>query len=160
MVTSTLWARVYVSSAVHRLPDTDLERLLRDARQFNAGAGVSGALLYHQGSFFQYLEGAPTDVDDAFRRVRASRLHHGIVELLHAPVAQRRFASWHMGFSHSSASLLLALSQAAWQSAYRCDSPADAPAVVGLADGNAGVRLLMDFWRRYGEPAQIPPPSV
>jgi len=137
---SALCCLAYVSSAVHRLSDAELERLLRGARHFNAGAGVSGALLYHDGNFFQYLEGAPTAVAAVYRRVHASQLHHGIVELLHAAVAQRHFQGWHMGFSQPGASLMLALSQADWDGARRHGGP----------PGNHGVQLLLDFWQRSG----------
>jgi len=135
---SELCALAYVSSAVRRMSDAELEALLRGARRFNAGADVSGVLLYHDGSFFQYLEGPPAAVAAAYDRVHVSPLHRGIFELLHADVAQRHFQGWHMGFSEPSASLMLALSQADWVGTQR----------HGRAASNGGVQLLLDFWQR------------
>jgi len=135
---SALCSLAYVSSAIRRLSDAELEGLLCGARRFNAGACVSGALLYHDGCFLQYLEGPPVAVAAAYDRVRASPLHHGIFELLHADVAQRHFQGWHMGFSEPSASLMLALSQADWVGTQR----------HGRAASNGGVQLLLDFWQR------------
>ena len=137
---SGVCALAYVSTAVRRLNDAELEQLLRGARRFNASAGVGGALLYHDGSFFQYLEGDAPAVASAYRRVRASPLHTGIIELLHESMPRRHFEAWHMSFSHAPASMLLALSQARWQQA-RLDS--------GVGD-NSGVQLLLAFWRRSG----------
>ncbi len=135
---SALCSLAYVSSATRRLSDAELEALLQGARRFNAAAGVSGALLYHDGSFFQYLEGPHTAIAAAYQRVCASPLHSGIVELLHAPVAHRHFQAWHMGFSQASESLLLTLSQAHWDGARRHSRPL----------GNDGVQLLLNFWQR------------
>jgi hypothetical protein len=136
-----LRALVYVSSAMQRLSESDLEYLLRGARRFNASASLSGVLLYHDGSFFQYLEGDPRGVRQAYARIRASPLHEGIIELLHGTVPRRHFDDWHMGFSRANASMLLALSQARWQQV-----PIGSP-----ADDNAGVHLLRDFWQRCGD---------
>lgn len=135
---SELCALAYVSSAVRRMSDAELEALLRGARRFNAGADVSGVLLYHDGSFFQYLEGPPAAVAAAYDRVHVSPLHRGIFELLHAAAPQRHFHGWHMGFSQPGASLMLALSHADWVSAQRRIGP----------PSNGGVQLLLDFWQR------------
>lgn len=60
-----------VSSATHDLSEAGLERLLDSARRYNEQALVTGALLSHDGSFFQYLEGPASAVDAACARIKA-----------------------------------------------------------------------------------------
>ncbi len=91
-----LWTIVYVSSASYDFTPLDLERLLASARLANDAAGITGLLLYCHGNFMQLLEGPRSAVQAAFRRVRGSREHHGIIELLDEPVPARAFAGWSM----------------------------------------------------------------
>lgn len=48
---------VYMSAALWRPTRSDLVTLLAKARQNNSQLGVTGMLLYHDGSFMQVLEG-------------------------------------------------------------------------------------------------------
>lgn len=134
----TLHAVVYVSSAIRLLDSPDLEVLLVDARAFNEKAGVTGALLYDDGAFFQYFEGPEPGVAEVYERIKRSRLHKGLIELFHRPVEQRQFGEWHMGFSRVPKTQLLQLANARWDKAVGelTQSPA-AP---------LGRHLLLDFW--------------
>lgn len=132
-------AIAYVSTAVHAPSRIELEDLLLDARAFNAEAGVSGALLVNDRAFFQYFEGEAASVEEVYGRIKRSRLHRGIVELLNAPVERRHFEGWTMGFARAPRGTLLELANARWMAqAGRLSPEEDAPGVV----------LLMDFWRR------------
>jgi hypothetical protein len=131
---------IYISSAARTLGDTDLERLLLDARAFNATVGVTGVLLFNGAAFFQYFEGPAAACARVYDRIRASSVHHTIVELGHAGIDDRQFASWHMGCTTISRSQWLELSKADWLTAAR-----DA---VGTARRESeGVRLLNAFWQ-------------
>ena len=136
---STLKAVAYVSSACVPLTTAELEALLIDARTHNAVMHVTGALLYHDGSFFQYFEGPPVGVENVYARIRASRLHHRLVELLFCPTPSRQFGVWHMGFAPAPRTFLLELAQASWLNS-----------LPGLADNTSeapGVQMLREFWR-------------
>lgn len=135
-----LYCIVYVSSAWSRLEDQALETLLQDARQFNEQVRVTGVLLYSGGSFFQYLEGPLQGVTQAYARVRRSRAHHSIYELLNKPIDERVFSRWFMGLSHVPASTVLALQNAAWHSQANALPPAQ-------EGGNHGLVLLQAYWR-------------
>lgn len=130
---------VYVSTAVSRLSDAALEALLTDARQFNAQAGVTGALLYSGGAFFQYMEGPQEGLFRAYERICASRTHHSIYELLNEPTEARVFPDWFMGLSHTTASALLTLQQAQWQGVV---SELDRK----QAHPSPGLMLLRGYW--------------
>lgn len=133
-----LSALAYVSSATHLLSESELEALLVSARTANHEHGVTGVLLYDNGSFFQYLEGAPSAVAIVYERIKASRQHHGIIELDYGLADARHFGSWHMGFSRSPRSIMLSLSQSAWT---RAAATATEP-----SSSSAGVALLLEFW--------------
>ena len=76
-----LAALAYVSSAAKLMSESELEALAVSARTENHRHQVTGVLLYDNGSFFQYLEGAPSAVVHVYERIKASRQHHGIIEL-------------------------------------------------------------------------------
>lgn len=132
-------AIAYVSSAIRLLAETELETLLLDARNFNAAQGVTGVLLYHDGTFFQYFEGPEAAVSQVYARIKKSSLHRGMIELLNEPAQQRQFSGWHMGFSAVPQSTLLRLERASW-----ADISND---VQGRAASSAGLDLLLQFWR-------------
>lgn len=136
----SLVAVAYVSSATGRFAPEVLDALLLDARAFNAIAGVTGALLHQDGSFFQYFEGPEDGVEQVYSRVKRSRRHRGLIELVAAPVNQRHFSTWSMGFAEPVASELQAISQASWQAQRQAVSMQDAPA--------PGLTLLLSFWQR------------
>ena len=135
-----LIAVAYVSSATRRFVSEELDALLMDARAFNATAGVSGALLHQDGSFFQYFEGPETGVEQVYSRIKRSLRHRGLIELVAAPVSQRYFSTWSMGFAEPVASELQSISQASWQAQRQAVSVHDAPA--------PGLALLLSFWQR------------
>ena len=66
---------VYVSAETEPFTHEAICKLLLKARQNNAEKGITGMLLYHQGSFLQLLEGEQSAVDE------------------------RSFADWSMGYA-------------------------------------------------------------
>lgn len=131
-----LEAVAYTSSAVPDTTVSSLEQLLLQARKKNAELGVTGVLLYHDGSFFQYFEGPPEAVEEVYARIRRSPLHRGIIELMRGPIQARSFGSWLMGFTQAPASTVLALSNASWTASVRQPAVATSP----------GLELLLQFW--------------
>lgn len=137
---SELQTIVYVSAATRPMTSSDLEALLLEARDFNSGSHVSGVLLYSNGDFMQCFEGKPEAVRSTYSRIRASRKHSGIVELLNETIAVRRFPAWQMGFAQASTSELLAISTANWECQVVLDK--------FRASESSGMALLLDFWSR------------
>lgn len=134
---------VYVSTAVRLMSELDLEALLIEARDLNLETGTTGVLLYSEGSFMQYFEGTEEAVKTTYQRIRDSRKHTGLLELMNEAVAERCFADWQMGFARASRSQLLRLSTAQWRRRVLAPSAASASPHDGLA-------LLLDFWARSG----------
>ena len=133
-----LSALAYVSSATKLMSESELEALLVSARTENHRQGVTGALLYDNGSFFQYLEGGVPGVVTVYERIKASRQHHGIILLEHDVVDVRHFDDWRMGFARAPKSVMLSLSQSSWTRV--------AAKAKETRCSSAGLALLLDFW--------------
>lgn len=76
-----------------------IQGLLEVSRRNNAATGVTGALLYSDHWFAQYLEGAPEDVEATFARIAADTTHHSIRRSRLRPIRARRFADWMMAYA-------------------------------------------------------------
>lgn len=112
---SDLHVIVYISTATRPMSQHDLEALLHEARRLNAEDGITGVLLYNNGTFAQCVEGAPAAVRRAYGRISRSRRHHDIVEILNEPAERRSFPDWHMGFLGSPEFRALSLPAPEWQ---------------------------------------------
>jgi hypothetical protein len=137
---SDLRSIVYASTATAPLSVPQLEALLAGARARNHARGITGVLLYSDGNFMQCLEGPDDQVREIYRLIRSSRLHHGLIELLDTPIAERSFADWQMGLAIANPSEMLELSTAQWQAAE------DRASASGQR--SRGLVLLRSFWDR------------
>jgi len=124
-------AIAYVSSAAAPLGDADLARIVETSRVANAASGITGVLLYCDGNFMHYLEGAEDAVVHTFARIRRSGLHRHVNELMNLHIVEREFPDWYMGFSRTSATEFLAVAAARWK---------------GSAQTGPGAGLLRSFW--------------
>ncbi|MBI1397213.1 MAG: hypothetical protein GC151_14670 [Betaproteobacteria bacterium] len=95
---SALRTIVYASTAAYLMTLADLEALLTDARELNERHGITGVLLYSDGTFMQCFEGEEPAMEETYGRIIASRKHHSIIEMLNEPIERRSFPDWHMGF--------------------------------------------------------------
>ena len=80
---SSLEALVYVSSAKSEISQTQTEQLLAKARKRNTDHNITGLLMYIDGNFMQYIEGAPSDLSLIYEIITNDPLHSGIIKLLH-----------------------------------------------------------------------------
>ena len=84
------------------MDDAGLAELLCKVRSKNESLGVSGMLLFHQGSFIQVLEGPEETVDELFELIKEDPRHTKVALVLRQEVDERDFADWSMGFVSSS----------------------------------------------------------
>ena len=89
--------RIYASTAQPSFRESEIPLLLEKSRTNNAARGLTGMLLYIQGSFFQVLEGNAVDVDEVFERIVRDPRHTRVTTIIREPIAQRRFGDWTMG---------------------------------------------------------------
>lgn len=89
---------IYKSSARTPLDERDLADLLKRARDNNTQLGLTGLLLYDDGSFLQVLEGEREPLIAIYARILKDPRHHGITKLLERDLEKRSFGEWQMGF--------------------------------------------------------------
>ncbi len=93
-----MFSIVYVSSAIQPFTQEELAELLQSSRKNNLAVGVTGMLLYKDGSFMQVLEGEQSSVQQVFNKISRDPRHRGVVVLLRQTIAARDFDDWSMGF--------------------------------------------------------------
>jgi hypothetical protein len=89
---------VYVSAALAPMNEAALKALLERSRLRYAASHITGMLLYHEGSFFQVLEGPQAAVEETFARIERDPRHRQVAVLLRGHVQQRSFGDWRMAF--------------------------------------------------------------
>jgi hypothetical protein len=89
---------VYFNHARRPLDETELLDLLTVARRNNQQNGITGMLLYHDGDFVQALEGPKAVVEAIFERIGVDPAHDGVISTGIAPIKERQFPEWSMGF--------------------------------------------------------------
>ncbi|RYG46723.1 BLUF domain-containing protein [bacterium] len=104
-----LFETIYVSASVKGLPDEELQRLLKQSRTNNVRDGITGMLLYSDGSFLQILEGPKTAVTQTVSRILQDDRHHLMIVMTEGPIEERTFSEWSMGFARASQTDLLAM---------------------------------------------------
>lgn len=99
----TLIHLIYCSAARERFTPRMLAELLQDARRFNSQHGITGILLYTDGSFFQVLEGDEKTLDALFASISRDPRHNQVTLIIREPIRRRTFADWTMGYADMSA---------------------------------------------------------
>lgn len=89
---------VYQSYATVPFGDLQLAKLLTQSRAFNAAHGLTGVLLYSDGTIVQLLEGSEANVRAVFGRIVQDPRHTKIIKLADGPATHRLFTQWSMGF--------------------------------------------------------------
>lgn len=89
---------IYISSAVKQLNYDELSSLLREARESNRERGITGLLLYQDGTFMQMLEGERAAVQELFGKISKDSRHVGVHVVHEGEIERRNFDDWSMGF--------------------------------------------------------------
>lgn len=82
----------YISSATEPMSTQDLLRLLQSCRQNNADRGVTGMLLYGNGTFLQVLEGEERIIDELLDHIEQDPRHTGMQVIQRKAIKQREFS--------------------------------------------------------------------
>lgn len=90
---------IYTSSPVEGIDRSELDTILAEARANNRRLGVSGMLLFDDGSFFQVLEGPREVVEPLFDKIKQDERHQHVVRLVKESIEERDFANWTMGIA-------------------------------------------------------------
>ncbi|MET0291132.1 MAG: BLUF domain-containing protein [Steroidobacteraceae bacterium] len=95
---ATILRCAYTSMASPTFRESDIPALLEKSRANNSRAGLTGMLLYMEGTFFQVLEGDAATVDSLYDTISRDPRHSRVTRIIREPVARRDFADWTMGF--------------------------------------------------------------
>jgi Sensors of blue-light using FAD len=146
-MSQTLIQCIYASAALRPMPAPDMADLLCHARRNNERLGLTGMLLYAEGSFFQVLEGPLETVDATYARIEADPRHGQVTLIIREPIPRRYFSAWSMGFCQVGAPELAALAGQAGVNNF-FDREDDAPRM----DAGRARKLLSAFragrWRQ------------
>ncbi|RZK32349.1 MAG: BLUF domain-containing protein [Hymenobacter sp.] len=89
---------IYLSKASQPLSDEQLIALLTQAREANARANITGALVYGDGQFMQIIEGPEATLAMLYAKLLQDGRHGQVFKFADKPIAQRSFADWSMAF--------------------------------------------------------------
>ena len=90
---------VYASAATRAFEPTELAQILAKAGRHNLRAGITGMLLYVEGSFFQVLEGDRQVVHRLYDKILVDPRHCQAIKLVEESIEKRTFSQWSMGFA-------------------------------------------------------------
>lgn len=76
----------------------DLTDILAEARDFNYRHGITGALYFADGYFFQCLEGSLEHLNMLFEKLSKDPRHENIKRFEMRPIEQINFAGWSMKY--------------------------------------------------------------
>jgi hypothetical protein len=90
---------MYASRAAASVDADSLATILRQSKENNPRAGVTGVLCYCSNAhvFLQVLEGGRGAVSAVYNRIAQDPRHAEVVLLSYEEIGERSFASWSMG---------------------------------------------------------------
>ncbi|GAB4006420.1 BLUF domain-containing protein [Spirosoma migulaei] len=97
---------VYISSSKGLFSEEQLTNILEHSQQNNSFLGITGIMLYFNGSIIQVLEGEEERVKTLYNSITQDPRHTGIIPFFSHPIEKRSFSEWAMGYKSLSANEL------------------------------------------------------
>ena len=88
---------VYISERSTATDDAAIEQIKHRAEPGNERRNITGALLFTDRYFLQYIEGEAAVVDALYASICRDPRHHNVRLLLSKPIQQRDFSRWSLG---------------------------------------------------------------
>lgn len=88
---------LYASRAASTMGEHELATILRQSREHNPAAGLTGLLCYTEGIFMQVLEGGRQAVNARYKAIIDDARHRDVILLSYEEIGERQFAGWAMG---------------------------------------------------------------
>jgi hypothetical protein len=92
----------YVSSAYKDMSPAELLELLQQCLKNNPPLGVTGMLLYGNGTFLQTIEGEDVVIDQLVERISKDPRHTRLQFFSRKQIERRQYSEWSMGFKRIS----------------------------------------------------------
>ena len=93
-----LFRLAYGSTVSTRVSKDDLRQILAVSVRNNQAAGITGALCFTHGTYFQILEGRRLPLNQTFQRICRDPRHKDVVMIGLVPIDARAFGKWSMAF--------------------------------------------------------------
>lgn len=94
-----MFSLTYISTALRHCDAGQLHKLLEKSRTNNSLHGITGMLLYKDGSFIQAIEGPEAALRQLYRNICRDPMHFNVLTLLEENIKERHFSDWSMGFA-------------------------------------------------------------
>ena len=97
---------IYYSFSQSDISNSELEGILRKAREWNQANEITGLLIYRfnkifkRGNFLQIIEGPQKSILSAWERISTDPRHHTITVLEDGSFEERNFSAWSMGLKN------------------------------------------------------------
>ncbi|KUM54130.1 BLUF domain-containing protein [Rheinheimera sp. EpRS3] len=88
---------VYISDRCASTDDVAINKIKLRAEPNNLRRNITGALLFTEHYFLQYLEGEAAVVDALYASICRDKRHNNVRLLLRKPIQQRDFSRWSLG---------------------------------------------------------------
>lgn len=105
---SQLHRLMYASIASPDLKLADLTKILESSEENNPRDSITGALVYAEGFFLQYMEGPRDALSSTLMRISQDSRHSGICLIEFAGCQERQFDRWAMRHLEFQSDVLLA----------------------------------------------------
>jgi hypothetical protein len=92
---------IYVSTSSRLLNSDDLGQILLEGRKNFTNRGITGMMLYSNGTIFQALEGEEEVLDDLFDGMQYDGIQKSLIKLKTGKESNRTFSDWSVGFKAS-----------------------------------------------------------
>ena len=89
---------IYFSAASTPMQVEELEDILEQAQSNNSSNGITGALVYIDGSFLQILEGEKARVQTLMQKISKDFRHETVTVLQEGEIAAAAFSEWKMAY--------------------------------------------------------------
>jgi len=88
----------YLSRETDSFSARGLVELLEHCKNNNPALGVTGMLMYANGTFLQTLEGEAETVETLLTKIERDKRHHGFQVIKRESIDERIYKNWSMGF--------------------------------------------------------------
>jgi hypothetical protein len=78
---------------------TGIDQLVHQSRTWNNSVGITGALVFTERNFVQFIEGPEGAIADLLEKIRADRRHTGMNVIQDATAQDRYFQRWSLAYS-------------------------------------------------------------
>jgi hypothetical protein len=80
----------------------DILDILKTSRRNNALQGITGLLIYHEGSIMQILEGEEKSIQPLFDKIARDKRHKRVIKIHDERIESGSFREWSMAFKEVS----------------------------------------------------------